>query len=81
MNYLVAPLQLIFLLPLVRVGEFLFQAQPIPFSIIQILTMLERDLSGSIIRLWETTVHALVGWIFLAPLLAAVLYVSLCGVP
>jgi uncharacterized protein (DUF2062 family) len=73
-NYIAYPLQLIFFLPFIRLGEWLFQAEKMPFSIPQIYEMFKKDLLGAIGTLWWTTMHAIVAWLMVCPLVALVLY-------
>lgn len=73
-NYLSSPLQLALLLPLIRVGEFLFDATPLPLSLSEILAMIRNDAGHAISTLWTSGLHAMVAWLLLAPFLFATLY-------
>ena len=76
-NYLVYPLQIALLIPFYRAGEFLFDAEPLPLSAIKVVNMIRADVWGAIDLLWDTTWHALVVWLLLAPPLIGALYYSL----
>lgn len=42
-NYLIAPLQLILILPFIKIGTFLFGLDPFPFTADQLLSMFRND--------------------------------------
>ncbi|MDD8018675.1 MAG: DUF2062 domain-containing protein [Bacteroidota bacterium] len=73
-NYFVTPLQLILLIPFVRLGEFLFNEPTLPLNVLQILGMIRSDLFGAVNFLWWTTLHAIVAWMFIGPVLIGILY-------
>jgi uncharacterized protein (DUF2062 family) len=73
-NYLVYPLQLALLLPFFRAGELLFGAEHLPISVKEILAMIDRDVWGSILFLWDTTLNAIVVWCLVAPFTTLILY-------
>ena len=76
-NYVAYPLQFVFFLPFIRLGEFLFDAEKMPFSIPQIYEMFKKDLLGAIDTLWWTTMHAIVAWLLICPIVALVAYLIL----
>ncbi len=73
-NYVAMPLQLALLLPLMRLGELLFRAPRLPFSLAQILEMIRANASHAIATLWVSTMYAIVSWLILAPVSAASIY-------
>jgi uncharacterized protein (DUF2062 family) len=73
-NYLAYPLQFILFLPFIRLGEFIFKAPKMPFSIPQIYDMFKADLLGAISTLWWTTMHAIVAWLLVSPFVAFLIY-------
>ena len=73
-NYLVYPLQIILLIPFYRAGEFVFNAEPLSLSASQVVEMIKEDIWAAIKFLWDTTLHAVVVWCILAPILVAILY-------
>lgn len=79
-NYFASPLQLLFLIPFIRFGELLFNEVPLPLDVLQIITMLQSDAIGAVNFLWWTTMHAIVAWLLVGPLLAAALYFVLVPV-
>lgn len=76
-NYFVYPLQFILFIPYVRLGETLFSAPRMPFSIPQIFAMFKDDFLNAINTLWATTMHAIVAWCITAPLAGLLLYLIL----
>jgi uncharacterized protein (DUF2062 family) len=65
-NYLVYPLQLALLVPLLRAGQILFRARTLPFKLADILAMIHESPGGAIRVLWTATLHAMVAWAILA---------------
>ena len=79
-NYFASPLQLLFLIPFIRLGELLFNDVPLPLDILQIISMLQSDAVGAVNFLWRTTMHAIIAWLLVGPFLAAALYFILLPV-
>jgi uncharacterized protein (DUF2062 family) len=73
-NYLVYPLQLFFLIPLIRLGEKLFGATPLQLSLAQMLNMVRVDLPHAIATLWLAGVHAMSAWLLIGPPTILLLY-------
>jgi uncharacterized protein (DUF2062 family) len=76
-NYSVYPLQIALLIPFFRLGERLFGAPHLPFSVKQILAMVREDFWDATRFLWTTVWHAAVAWCLLAPLFVGLMYVVL----
>lgn len=74
-NYLAGPLQLGLLVPFYRAGETLFNRARLPISVDGVITMIQRDVWGAIVFLWDTTLCAIVVWTALAPITTFLLYV------
>ena len=66
-NYLIYPLQLFLLVPFIRMGEKLFRAAPLQFSITQILSMVRSDLAHAVSTLWLAEAHAMSAWLLIGP--------------
>jgi len=64
-NWLIYPLQLILLVPFIRLGERLFRAVPLQLSLTQILAMVRADLPHAISRLWLAELHAMSAWLLI----------------
>lgn len=75
-NYLAYPLQLASLIPLVRLGERLYGAEPIPLSLSLLRASLASDLWGTVRRLWRTEAHAVSGWALVAPVFVGAVYLA-----
>jgi len=76
-NYLVYPLQIVLLVPFIRIGEWLFAAKPMKLSAAQILTLIRQNVWSAISTLWGVTMHAMVAWLVLGSLASLLLYVLL----
>ena len=73
-NYLLTPLQLILIIPQLRFGEMLANAPRFPITLDAGLALLSHGAINAVQILATAIVHATLGWIVLAPLLAFVLY-------
>jgi len=79
-NYLIYPLQLIFMVPFIRLGEILFRAAPLPLSLAQMLGMARTNFPRAFSALWLAGVHAATAWLLIGPLLIFLLYLALSRV-
>lgn len=75
-NYVAYPLQFLLLIPLIRIGEWIFQADPISLSVAEILDLAQADLIHAIELLWRAALHAVVAWALLAPFGIFLLYLA-----
>jgi uncharacterized protein (DUF2062 family) len=73
-NYLASPLQLLLIIPFVRVGERLVGAEPQPLTVGAGLEVLAKGVVQAVVILWDAIVHAAIGWIAIGPVLIFVLY-------
>jgi uncharacterized protein (DUF2062 family) len=73
-NYLLTPLQLILIIPLLRLGEFLVNAPRFPVTLESALALLSHGVINAVRVLSTAIVHATFAWLVLAPLVALVLY-------
>jgi uncharacterized protein (DUF2062 family) len=73
-NFLAFPLQLAFLVPFLRAGEWLFGAPHTPLSPGKILEMAKADLFATGVSLWTVTWHALVVWAIAMPPAGLLIY-------
>jgi len=71
-NYLLAPLQLLLIIPQLRFGEWLVQAPRFPITLEAGLALLSRGVLDAIGILSTAIAHAALGWLVLAPLAALV---------
>ena len=79
-NYLGAPLQLVCILPFMRLGARIFGGTQTRRTIAEMVSLVEKDPRGAIDILWESTWHAIGAWALVAPAAAAVLYFLLRAV-
>jgi uncharacterized protein (DUF2062 family) len=75
-HYAATPIQLLLIIPFVRVGEHVLGAPPQPLSLSEGLSLIERGIGTAITALWDAIVHAMIGWLVLGPLAIALLYVT-----
>ena len=73
-NYLVSALQLLMILVFVRIGEFLMRAQTVHFSITEMLQKFRASPVQFFRQFGLTGLHGIIGWLLIAPFLAAALY-------
>jgi uncharacterized protein (DUF2062 family) len=73
-NYLLTPVQLLLIIPFLRVGEHLAGAPAFKVSLESGLGLLSRGVVNAVRVLWDAIVHAAFGWLVLAPFAAALLY-------
>ncbi|MCS6946506.1 MAG: DUF2062 domain-containing protein [Steroidobacteraceae bacterium] len=73
-NYLVAPLQLLLIIPFMRLGERLVGAPPLPMTIEQGLDILAGGALQAIKVLSSAIVHAALGWLVVMPPVIWLLY-------
>jgi uncharacterized protein (DUF2062 family) len=73
-NYLLTPLQLLLIIPLLRFGELIANAPGFPVTLESGLALLSHGVIHAVRILATAIVHATLGWIVLAPLLAFALY-------
>jgi uncharacterized protein (DUF2062 family) len=73
-NYLIAALQLALILVFVRIGEFIVRAQPVNFSISEMLQKFRQSPVKFFQEFGMVGIHGIIGWLLIAPFLAAALY-------
>jgi uncharacterized protein (DUF2062 family) len=73
-NYLLTPLQLLAIIPLLRFGEWLVQAPRFPITLEGGLSLLSQGAFHAIGVLGTAILHASLGWFALAPAAAFALY-------
>jgi len=73
-NYLIYPLQLVLILVFVRIGEFIVRATPVSFSIPELFRKFHESPREFFRQFGMTGVHGIIGWLLVAPFVAAGLY-------
>lgn len=76
-NYLAYPLQLVLLIPFIRLGERLFGVPPLPLSLPVIQVTLKAGAWNAVTLLWSSLWHAGVAWLLVVPVPAALLALGL----
>lgn len=79
-NQVAYPLQFLAYFPLLRSGEWLFNAQSVSLSITQIFTLFQTDLVLAIQILWWSTLYGVTVWIVLSIPLAYIIFLILRSV-
>jgi uncharacterized protein (DUF2062 family) len=75
-HYAATPLQILLIIPFVRVGERVVGAQVQALSIGESLALIERGVGTAITVLWDAIVHAVIGWLAIAPLAIVLVYLA-----
>ena len=73
-NYLIYPLQLLLIIPFVRLGEALTGAARQPLTIEAGLELLADGVWNAVVTLWDAIVHATLGWLVVGPIGIYLLY-------
>jgi uncharacterized protein (DUF2062 family) len=71
---LMAPTQLLLIIPFVRLGEWLLRAPPQPLSVKVGLALLANGVWHAVVVLWDAIVHASCAWGLVAPFAIFVIY-------
>jgi len=79
-NYATYPLQIVLLIPFLRLGAWIFRVPPLQLSIKQIFQTIRVEGVHTIVIFWNATWHALVAWLLMASIAGALLYISLVRV-
>ncbi|HYX19885.1 MAG TPA: DUF2062 domain-containing protein [Thermoanaerobaculia bacterium] len=69
-------LQLLLILPFIRLGEWLFHAPREHRPLERLVGMMKADLGGAMRELRTTLGHAFIAWLAAAPLLVAIVYAA-----
>ena len=73
-SWVLAPVQLLLIIPFMRLGEWVSGAEPQPLTIEAGLAILAEGALHAIVTLWDAIVHASIGWILIGPIAIYVLY-------
>jgi len=74
MSWVVAPIQLVLIIPFMRLGERIVGVPPQPLTVDEGMRLLEDGVLHAIVTLWDAIVHATLGWSVVAPLAIFLLY-------
>jgi uncharacterized protein (DUF2062 family) len=76
-NFSVYPLQLILLVPFMKLGEILFHFEKLKYGINDIVELVRKDTLHAITALWNVTIQAIGAWLIIAPVISIILYFTL----
>lgn len=73
-HYAMTPVQVLLIIPFVRVGEHLLGVPPQPLSIAEGMDLIAQGAFHAIVVLWDAIVHAVIGWLAIGPLAIGLCY-------
>ena len=73
-NWLASPMQLAMILFFVRIGEWILHAQPVSFSIPELIRKFHESPVNFFREFGMTGLHGIIAWLVIAPFLAALIY-------
>jgi uncharacterized protein (DUF2062 family) len=76
-NWLVYPLQIVLLLPFIRLGEIIYRAPPLPLNTTQVLALVRAGAWAATKQLGRSGIHAITAWTLVAPFAALLIYAIL----
>jgi len=76
-NHLSYPLQILLLVPFVRLGETLTGADPVALSPSALIDEFNRSFSGFVAKFWMAYAHGMLGWVVTVPLVCWLLHFAL----
>jgi len=76
-NFSVYPLQLLLVIPLMKLGEAIFGFEKLNYGINEIVDMVANDMLHAIAVLWNVTMQAIGAWLLIAPFFAFLIYLLL----
>lgn len=79
-NYVVYPLQILLVLPFIKMGAFIFNNKQISYSISDMGAMFRFDIFNAIHVLGQSILQAAVAWAFTAPILGVATYYLMLAV-
>jgi uncharacterized protein (DUF2062 family) len=79
-NYLVYPLQIVLIIPFIRLGEWMFGRTPLVLSSTQILALFKESFFDALATLWMALLCGTAAWIVTGAASVAVLYLVLTPV-
>ena len=73
-HYAMTPVQVLLIIPFVRVGEHLLGVPPQPLSVAEGMDLIAQGAFHAIVVLWDAIVHAVIGWLAIGPLAIGLCY-------
>jgi uncharacterized protein (DUF2062 family) len=76
-NFSVYPLQLVLVIPFMKLGETIFGFEKLNYGFNEIVKMISNDTMYAIAVLWNVTMQAIGVWLLIAPIFAFLVYLVL----
>ena len=76
-NHLTYPLQILLIVPFVRLGEKLTGAEPLPLDVGLLIAEFQKSFGGFVAKFGMAYVHGMLGWLLVVPVSAALLHFTL----
>jgi len=76
-NYLVYPVQLIIIIPLIHLGSYITGVNPIPYSIQEIIDIVNKDMYQAFELLGVATLMGILAWVIIIVPLSVIIYIIL----
>jgi uncharacterized protein (DUF2062 family) len=73
-HFAIMPVQLLLIIPFVRLGEHIVKAPPQPLSMDAGMALIAASVMHAIVVLWDAIVHAMLGWLAIGPIAIYLLY-------
>ena len=62
-NYLVYPVQIILIIPFIELGSLMLSINPIPFTLVEMLELINNDFMLAMSKLWIALLVGLFAWL------------------
>ena len=76
-NHSCYPLQILLIVPFVRLGEKLTGAEPLPLDVGLLIAEFQKSFGGFVAKFGMAYVHGMLGWLLVVPVSAALLHFTL----
>ena len=73
-NYTIFPLQIVAIVPLMKLGEVIFGFEKLSYTASEIAALVSEDILNAIELLWNVTMQAIGAWLIVAPIAALGLF-------
>lgn len=73
-HYVVHPVQLVLIIPFLKLGDLIFKGSLLPHSMSELFTMMRTDLWGTLKDFWIAYLAATIVWLIVSIPLAIILY-------
>lgn len=73
-NFSVYPLQILLIVPFMNIGASIFKIEELNYTLTEMLKMIEKDIWGTIVLLWNVTMQAIGAWAIVSIFVSILLY-------